>query len=252
MPSASAIVFGGFGAVGHAIAGSLRRRGIPRIYIASRSARASCKNEPDITALPFDAENGWDTGSTKLPWQDGDAALTGAFYCIGIPSTKRTIAETPPDEFLHLMNVNAVGFVRAFHSVADALRRSRGSFIALSSDATNTVSGRNGPYTASKVALEALALTLAKEESANGVRVAVVAPSLIDTPLGEHVLKLKGVQDKAAYVRQLPWGRLLTADEVAEVATALCYDDPWSYMSGEVIRLSAPTGTDPSPRFGAS
>lgn len=249
MHSASAVVFGGFGAVGQAIAISLRRRGIGRIYVGSRSPVTSCEEEPDVTVLSFDAERGWDMGSISPPWQHPEVELTAAFYCIGIPSTKRTIAETPAEEFLRLMDVNAVGFVRAFQCVAEALRRSRGAFVALSSDATKTVSSRNGAYTASKVALEALALTLAKEEAPHGVRIAVLAPPLIDSPLGDHVLRLKGVQDKAAYARAAPWSRLLKVEEVAEAATALCYDEPWSYMSGEIIRLSAPSSTDSSGTF---
>ena len=39
-----------------------------------------------------------------------------------------------------------------------------------------------------KAALEALAMTLAKEERAHGIRVNVVAPGLVDTDMGRRLV----------------------------------------------------------------
>ena len=46
-----------------------------------------------------------------------------------------------------------------------------------------------------KAAQEALALTLAKEEAANGVRVNIVVPGLTNTDLGARVAKGMGDDD---------------------------------------------------------
>jgi NAD(P)-dependent dehydrogenase (short-subunit alcohol dehydrogenase family) len=81
--------------------------------------------------------------------------------------------------------------------------------------------------------------TLAKEEAYYGVRVNVVAPMLVDSPLGDRILSLKGITDKAALAMTLPWGRLLSVAEVAEAVASVGLDDAWQYATGHVFRLSA-------------
>jgi NAD(P)-dependent dehydrogenase (short-subunit alcohol dehydrogenase family) len=100
----------------------------------------------------------------------------------------------------------------------------------------------SGPYTATKAALQSVAVTLAREEAVNGVRVNVLAPSLIRSPMAEEVLRRKGVSDPEAHYRALPWGRPLDADEVAAARLAVALDPPWRYVSGRVIPLTGPDG----------
>jgi NAD(P)-dependent dehydrogenase (short-subunit alcohol dehydrogenase family) len=102
---------------------------------------------------------------------------------------------------------------------------------------------RNGPYTASKAALEAVALTLAKEEAGSGVRVNIVAPSLVESPQAQTVLARKGVTDTAVYYAGLPWGRALSVDEVAEVIVGIGADEQWRYLTGQVLRMAADIGS---------
>ena len=54
-----------------------------------------------------------------------------------------------------------------------------------------------------KAALEALALTLAKEERSNGIHVNVVAPGLVATEMGRRLVKAMGVDDIADSRRRL-------------------------------------------------
>ena len=49
--------------------------------------------------------------------------------------------------------------------------------IMISSVATIGTSGRGGPYNMGKAAMEALALTIATEERAHGIRCNIVAPA---------------------------------------------------------------------------
>ena len=47
------------------------------------------------------------------------------------------------------------------------------------------------PYNMAKAALEALALTLAKEEVRNGIRVNIVAPGLVITDMGVRLVRAR-------------------------------------------------------------
>ena len=67
-----------------------------------------------------------------------------------------------------------------------------------------------------KAALEALALTLAHEEVANGVRVNIVAPGLVVTDMGAKLVKAKlGLDDMAELDATQPLGRIVQPEDIA-------------------------------------
>jgi NAD(P)-dependent dehydrogenase (short-subunit alcohol dehydrogenase family) len=53
------------------------------------------------------------------------------------------------------------------------------------------------PYNMAKAALEGLALTLAKEEIAHGIRVNIVAPGLVATDMGDRLVVVDGGADSS-------------------------------------------------------
>ena len=79
------------------------------------------------------------------------------------------------------------------------------------------------PYNMAKAALEALALTLANEEVANGVHVNIVAPGLVVTDMGAKLVKAKlGLDDMAELDATQPMGRLVHPEDIASVVRFLC------------------------------
>src|SRR5256886_7348468 len=163
-------------------------------------------------------------------------------YAAGVGSTKRPVVETPLDEFQQLWQVNALGFVAIWHAVAGPARADAASVVAISSEAARTAGGGNGPYSASKAALETILLTLAKEEAAHGVRVNIVSPSLVASPMAETMLAHKGIEAPAEYYAALPFGRALEAGEVAELVVDVAAGEHWRYASGQIVRLAADVG----------
>ncbi len=88
-------------------------------------------------------------------------------------------------------------------------------------------------YSATKAAVRSLGRTLAAELSPRGIRVNVVSPGLIETPL---VGKLGLSQDEvdafaAQVVEQTPLGRLGKPEEIAATVAFLASDDA-SYFTG--------------------
>ncbi|MFF5207299.1 SDR family NAD(P)-dependent oxidoreductase [Streptosporangium sp. NPDC000396] len=87
-------------------------------------------------------------------------------------------------------------------------------------------------YDASKAGLVGLARHVALEGAGRGVRANLVAPGLIDTPLGRDAAKLWEHRDQV----MIPMGRQGTAWEVAKVTAFLLSDDA-SYVTGQVIAV---------------
>jgi NAD(P)-dependent dehydrogenase (short-subunit alcohol dehydrogenase family) len=85
-------------------------------------------------------------------------------------------------------------------------------------------------YDTSKAALLGLCRHVALEGARRGVRANVLAPGLIDTPLGRVASKLRPGRESAA----IPLGRQGTAWEVAHMASFLLSDEA-SYVTGQVL-----------------
>ena len=82
------------------------------------------------------------------------------------------------------------------------------------------------PYNMAKSALEALALTMAKEEIGHGIRVNIAAPGLVVTDMGARLVQAKlGVEDMTELDAAQPLGRVTRPADVARVVRFLVSSD---------------------------
>jgi 3-oxoacyl-[acyl-carrier protein] reductase len=137
----------------------------------------------------------------------------------GIASRGFDVAGTEPAEIERLFRTHALGaFVLCKHLVPPMRERDRGDVVMISSVATSHLHANSAPYNMAKAALEALAMTLAKEERRNGIHVNVVAPGLVATEMGRRLVKgAMGVDDINTLDARSPYGHVCTPAEVADV-----------------------------------
>ena len=95
-------------------------------------------------------------------------------------------------------------------------------------------------YNVSKAAVIAFSQNLARDYAPNNVRVNVICPGEILTPMVEAGLIAKGV-DIAGLAAKVPFGRLGKPEEVAALAAFLASDEA-AYMCGSVVEI---TGAQP-------
>lgn len=164
--------------------------------------------------------------------------ISSIISCIGAPSSKLRISDTVPGEFSSVFATNVIAVVRLWQILCEHARLGAAGVVILSSDTTTTLRSGNGAYSAAKAGLEALAITLASEEAEYGVRVNLVSPSLVASPLAEEILQRKGVKNVKEYYQELPWGRPLSIPEVSRVAVDIATAPQWRYASGQVIRIA--------------
>jgi 3-oxoacyl-[acyl-carrier protein] reductase len=164
----------------------------------------------------------------------------------GIASRGLSVADTGPEEVQRVMTTHALGAHRLARLLLPSMReRPRGDVVVISSSELVHMRANGAPYNMAKAALEALALTLAKEEIANGIRVNIVAPGLVATDMGDRLVKAKlGVEDTSALDADQPLGRVTRPEDVARVVRFLVSDDA-AFVTGQ--RIVVDGGSDASP-----
>jgi NADP-dependent 3-hydroxy acid dehydrogenase YdfG len=106
----------------------------------------------------------------------------------GMNVKQRTVRELTPETWRQMIETNLDGaFYATYAALPQMLQRHDGLIIFISSTAgkrANPLGG--GSYAAAKFGMKALALCLAAEEKDSGIRVSVIYPGEVDTPILEN------------------------------------------------------------------
>jgi 3-oxoacyl-[acyl-carrier protein] reductase len=154
----------------------------------------------------------------------------------GVASRGQSVADTDVAEVERLLRTHAIGAWACSKLVLPSMReQERGDIVMISSAATLHMAGWSAPYNMAKAALEALALTLAKEERRNGVHVNIVAPGLVDTEMGRRLVKgAMGVDNIRTMDDTSAFGHVCSPEEVAD-AVRWVVSEHASYVTGQRI-----------------
>ncbi len=212
-----------FARAGHTVAATMRNP-----ERAPELARVAAKERLPVTVFPLDvdADASVHDGIGRMVKELGpiDVLVNNA----GIERTG-SVEELPLAEFRAVMETNYFGVIRCIQAVVPAMRQRRsGCIINVSSISGRLASSPFAPYTASKYALEALAECLAQEIKPFNVRVAIVEPGIIDTPMARHI-STSEIPSHYPHQRRMaalfiaalqnPTPASLVADKIVEIAT---------------------------------
>lgn len=139
------------------------------------------------------------------------------------------LAGTTADQWDTVMSVNLRSHFLLCRAALPVLPEG-GAIVLISSVAGIKPGSRIPAYDASKAALGGLVRHVAAEGARRGVRANVVAPGLVDTPLGRVATQGRPSRAKAP----VPLGRQATAWEVAAPVVFLLSNDA-SYITGHVL-----------------
>jgi 3-oxoacyl-[acyl-carrier protein] reductase len=164
----------------------------------------------------------------------------------GVASRGRSVADTDPAEMIRVVTTHAFGphhlsRVALPHIRTRAADGGRGDIVMISSVATSNMAANGAPYNMGKAAMEALAMTLAKEERGNGIHVNVVAPGLVETEMGVRLARAftgrKEMNDLRSLDASSPFGRVCQPLDIANVVLWLCAPGS-GYVTGQRIECN--------------
>lgn len=242
----TALVTGGSRGIGRAIALSLAGAGADVAINYRRDQAAAEAAVRDVQALGRKAKaysasvETWDEDQAMVAEVLADFGSIGILVNnAGIASRGQSVADTDPAEMERVVRVHAFGPHYLSKLVIPQMRGlGRGDIVMISSVATLGMAARGGPYNMGKAAMEALALTIAKEERQHGIRCNIVAPSLTVTDMGERLVRATaGVQDIHQLDERSPFGRVSTPEDVAAAVTWLV-SSANPYANGQKININ--------------
>ena len=239
-----ALVTGGSRGIGRAIALSLAEAGADVAInyrrdegAAKETVAAIEKRGRKAKAYSASVEN-WDEDVAMVADVLKDFGTIGILVNnAGIASRGQSVADTDPAEMERVVRVHAFAPHYLCKLVIPHMRKEkRGDIVMISSVATKGNAANGAPYNMGKAAMEALALTLAKEERKHGIRTNIVAPSLTVTEMGIRLTKARTGGDIHVLDAQSPFGRVSVPEDVAQVVTFLV-SDANPYANGQKINI---------------
>lgn len=223
-----AIVSGGSGGIGTAVAADLAAAGA-RVFSLDRAHRLG---PPDTTLMACDVADSADVARTVEAIAIGEGRLDILVHGAGI-TRDRSLARMSDIEWAEVLRTNLDSAFYLMRAVVGPMRATGGGSVVLVSS-INAERGKPGQanYAASKAGLIGLARSAAREWGRHGIRVNVVAPGWIDTAMTAVLapeFRQRALDDTVL-------GRVGTPGDVAGPILFLC--SPLSrHITGQVLRV---------------
>ena len=236
----AALVTGGAGGIGAAIAGRLSAEGAAVVIGDIDLERAAAvAAEVDGESVELDVTNLESARAAVEAAGRVDLLINNAgFDRFGF------FGDTEPELWERLLAVNLVGVLNATHAALPGMQRAGyGRIVNVASEAGRVGSKGSAVYSAAKGGVIAFTKTLARESARFGITVNAVAPGPIDTPLLRSAYSMGEIGDRFVEAMRgaTQMRRLGEPEEVAAAVSFLASDDA-SYVTGETLGVSGGLG----------
>lgn len=235
-----AVITGAATGIGAATARLMASRGATVVGVDRNAAAldALCAGLPGSMALVGDVGDEATVAAHARSVEDRFGAPAILVTAAGW-STGKGVVDSTLDDWNAVLNTNLTGtFLWCRALLPGMIARKSGSIVLVGSQLAFAGGRSNAPYLASKGAVASLARCMALDHADDGVRVNVVVPGAIDTPLLNRAFA-RSDDPQAARARSVarhPLGRLGQAEEVARAILFLAGDDA-SFTTGSCLMV---------------
>ena len=242
----TAIVTGGAGGIGRAVASALIASGArvslwDRHGAALAAAASELGGDPDRRVVDITRADAVDEAARQCHAQWGriDILVNNA----GILGEVKPVWETDPDDFRRVLEVNLVGAYLVMRAVVALMRGQaaqpmRGHVVNVASIQGKEGMPRAGAYSASKAGLIALTKSVAKETAEEAISVTCITPAAAETDMAKELTS----ERRAEILARIPMRRFVNVGEIARLVLWLSSDD-CSFSTGGVFDISGGRAT---------
>jgi NAD(P)-dependent dehydrogenase (short-subunit alcohol dehydrogenase family) len=204
-----------------------------RTRAAAEATAALAKGGPAPVVIEADIAHEADVARMVAEAEQGLGGLDGLVLNVGIGVGGLGLSRVETADWDKVLAVNLRGPMLCCREALPKL--ADGSSIVFISSIAGMVAGSRLPaYDASKAALGGLMRHVAMEGSRRGVRANIVAPGLVDTPLGRRATQGRPSRARAP----VPFGRQATAWEIAYAALFFTGDES-IYVTGQILAVDS-------------
>ena len=242
-PEGAALVVGGSGGIGSAIADGFAEAGVPLAITYRHNEDAANRVAQKIRSCGGAcAVHRVDLGDLDSINACLDAIIEahGAIHSIahaaGTHIDQPYISQTTPEQWRNTMDWDVNGFFHVVHAALPHLRASRGSIVFVSSSGLRRFPPGDVLSVAPKGAIEALMRGLAREEGRHGIRANNVAVGVVDAGMFPKLVE-QGQLSQAwidAAMRNTPLRRFGTPVEIADAVVFLASRRA-RYITGQTL-----------------
>lgn len=235
------LITGGGSGIGAACALMLAERGC-RVGITGRRAEAletviaqsetvASKSETALPIVAFVGDVGdRDSVRNLFRWAETELGTIDILMnAAGVNTQKRLFAELSPDDWDRLIRINATGAYNTMHAVIPQMRSQQNGLIiniasisALRGELLGGVA-----YNASKFAMRALSLSVNNEFLNDGIRVTLIHPGEVDTPI---------LNERAVPPTDQQRANMLQPDDVAAAVLMIAQLPPRANVAELIIK----------------
>ena len=179
----SVLVTGASTGIGLAITQYLASRGM-HVFAGARKQEAleSLAKNPNVTPIPLDVTNAEDIKQAKKIIEEKTAGLFGLVNNAGI-GNGGPLMDVSVEDLRAQFEVNLFGVHQITQAGFPLLLKAKGRIVMMSSDSGFFATPFFGPYCSSKFALEGYSDSLRREIIPYGVKVIIIEPGRITTPI---------------------------------------------------------------------
>jgi 3-oxoacyl-[acyl-carrier protein] reductase len=231
----TALITGASRGIGAAIAEELSRDGFNLVLNYTRGkaeAESLAARLKNAIAVQGDVA---DTAQVASLFDQAEARFGGVDVVVANAGVMElaSIADSSDALFERMIAVNLTG---AFNTLREAAKRTKddGRIISVTSTVTKLLLPTYGVYAATKAAVEAMTITLAKEVRGRQISVNAVAPGGTATDL---FLSGKSDADLERFAKMSPLERLGQPADTARVVAFLA-GDKGGWVNGQIIRVN--------------
>jgi 2-hydroxycyclohexanecarboxyl-CoA dehydrogenase len=235
----TAVVTGGAGGIGRAIARHLAEAGF-KVAVCDLDGKAAAEVAAELpgrhAGFTVDVSDSASVADAITAIEADLGEISVLVNNAGIDKIEKFI-ESTEETWRKVVSVNYLGTVIVTRAVLDGMTaRGYGRIINISSDAGRVGSSGEVVYSGTKGAVIAFGKALAREVATKGVTVNAVCPGPTDTPL------LKQVSDRSqglfdAMAKAVPMKRIGTPDDVAPAVVFFATDGA-AFITGQTLSVS--------------